>query len=91
MNPTLAAAASSTRSPGRTRRASQPATRAAPSSSSAWVTASPSTVTATLVGAAAADAAASAGIVSPLSPAANDATSGIPGRCSRQPARLQSR
>jgi hypothetical protein len=48
-------------------------------------------VTATLVGATAADAAASAGIVSPLSPAANDATSGIPGRCSRQPARLQSR
>ena len=43
------------------------------------------------VRAAAADAAASAGIVSPLSPAANDATSGIPGRCSRQPARLQSR
>ena len=75
MNPTLAAAASSTRSPGRTRRASQPATRADPSSNSAWVTGSPSTVIAIRAGSAAADAAASAGIVSPSSLAANDSTS----------------
>ena len=51
----------------------------------AWSRCSPSTVTATRPGRAAADAAASAGIVSPPSPAANPLASPTPGRCSRQP------
>ena len=63
----LEPAASSTRSPGRTRRASDAATRAAASSSAPWVTGSASTVTATRSGTALAAAAASAGRLSPPS------------------------